>query len=75
MNEGQKTQEALYFHAQMLSNYEDRQNLVFNLSAFLSASRSAMQYALEEAKTKRGGQKWYDAYMVQSTVSAIFFDI
>jgi hypothetical protein len=75
MNEGQKIQEALYFYAQMLSNYEDRQNLVFNLSAFLSASRSAMQYALEEAKTKRGGQKWYDAHMVQSTVSAIFFDI
>jgi len=74
MNEGQKIQEALYFYAQMLSNYEDRQNLVFNLSAFLSASRSAMQYALEEAKTKRGGQKWYDAYMKTDSLLSFFKD-
>lgn len=74
MNEGQKIQEALYFYAQILSNYEDRQNLVFNLSAFLSASRSAMQYALEEAKTKRGGQKWYDTYMKTDSLLSFFKD-
>lgn len=38
----------------------------YNLGAFLTAARSVLQYALEEAKTKSGGQAWYDA-----SVSAI----
>jgi hypothetical protein len=29
------------------------------VSAFLSAARSALQYSLEEAKGKPGGQSWY----------------
>ena len=34
----------------------------FELSAFLSSSRSALQYALEDAKKKPGGQAWFDGH-------------
>lgn len=32
----------------------------YNLSAFLAAARSALQYANKEATSKPGGQAWYD---------------
>ena len=45
----------------MNSLINDRAAFNFNLSAFLSAARSALQYAHKEAKDKTGGQAWYDA--------------
>lgn len=61
MIEELKLAEAEYFYGQMLSVQETRAPFVYNLSAFLTAARSALQYALEDAKRKPGGQTWYDA--------------
>jgi hypothetical protein len=45
----------------------------YNLSAFLSASRSILQYALEECKIN-GNQKWCVDYLNSSEVIAFFKD-
>lgn len=60
MYEQIKLNEARYFYSQMIAEYADRQKFTHNLSAFLSSARSVLQYGLEEAKTKPGGQHWYD---------------
>ena len=60
MNEIDKIREARYFYSQMVKEKEDRDGFKFNLSAFLSSSRSVLQYALKEAESKSGGQKWYE---------------
>ena len=59
MHEESKIQEAEHF-LMRLREARDRQTVCFELSAFLSAARSALQYALKEAETKTGGQAWYD---------------
>ncbi len=74
MHEQTKLAEARYFYAQMLVEYDDRQKFTHNLSAFLSASRSILQYGVEEAKTKPGGQHWYDNYIAASNVLPFFKD-
>ena len=68
MNEAKKIQEASHFLAQMRQSVMEHEAFQHNLSAFLSASRSALQYALEEAKPKSGGQQWYDAAMLSDPV-------
>jgi len=60
MHEQAKIAEAKYFLSQMIASVNDRPAFNFNLSAFLSAARSALQYALKESQTKTGGQGWYD---------------
>lgn len=45
-----------------------------NLSAFLSASRSVLQFALEEACQKSGGQAWYDAAVSSDPLIAFLKD-
>ena len=47
----------------------------FNFSAFLSAARSAMQYALEEATKKVGGKKWYDHRVSSRAILRFFKDL
>ena len=59
MNEKAKIDEAAHFLAKMKSVENQPDAFKFELSAFLSAARSALQYALEEARSK-GGQAWYD---------------
>lgn len=71
MHEQDKLDEAGYFLAGMTESVEDPDALRFELSAFLSSSRCVLQYALEEAKTRPGGQAWFDAYA--STDPAIRF--
>ena len=63
MQELQKTIEANYFLRRITEESHDYEGFRHNLSAFLTASRSALQYALEEARQKAGGQQWYDASM------------
>lgn len=63
MHEKAKLDEARYFYGQMLAQLKHRDPFYYNLSAFLSAARSVLQYACKEAKTKPGGQRWYDAQM------------
>lgn len=64
MNESYKLSEAEYFYSQMLSVQQVPEHFNFNLSAFLTAARSVLQYTFEEAKSKNGGKKWYDVATV-----------
>lgn len=73
MYEELKLKEAVYFYSGMVSGTDNHQSLVHELSAFLSAARSVLQYAREEATT-RGGQQWYDNHMISSKVLAFFKD-
>ncbi len=56
VHEATKIREAEYFLGQMLCTQNQLQHFTYNLSAFLSAARSVLQYALAEAKTKPNGQ-------------------
>jgi len=72
MNEKMKIKEAEYFFAQMKDEQENREYFVFNLSAFLSAARSVLQYARKEAKAKEGGQQWHDNWISASPILMFF---
>src|SRR3990172_228730 len=74
MYEESKLKEARYFYSRMLSETDNRDNLLFDLSAFLSAARSVLQYAIKEAKTKAGGQQWYQIQVTSSNVLTFFKD-
>src|SRR3989442_14185231 len=63
MNEQAKLREAEYFLERMRAELSEPEHFKFNLSAFLSAGRSVAQYALNEASGKRGGRRWYDAFL------------
>lgn len=58
MHEQDKIDEAAHFLARI--NGADISTIQFEVSAFLSAARSALQYAHKEASGKPGGQAWYD---------------
>ena len=74
MHEQAKLNEAAYFYSRMLSETDNRENLLFDLSAFLSAAHSVLQYSLKEATTKPGGQRWYDGQITASRVLSFFKD-
>ncbi len=74
MYEESKLKEAEYFYSRMVSETDNRGNLLFDLSAFLSAARSVLQYACKEAQTKSGGKQWYDNHFKLSKVLAFFKD-
>jgi len=74
MYEESKLKEAWYFYSRMVSETDNRDNLLFDLSAFLSAARSVLQYTLKEAQTKSGGQQWYDSHITSRKVLAFFKD-
>jgi hypothetical protein len=58
----------------MATEYDNREAFNYNLSAFLGASRSVLQYALEEARIKQGGQGWYDKSITASQLLSFFRD-
>ena len=61
MSKTSKIKEAEYFLARMEAEQENRERFEFNLSAFLSAARSVLQYAYEEVKKAGTGEmKWYE---------------
>ncbi len=72
MHEDEKIGEAEYFLDQMEANKKDRRAFICNLSAFLGAGRSVLQYAHLEACGKKdckgqvivagkpGGPAWWD---------------
>jgi len=72
MNKKAKIKEAGYFLARMKDEQQNRENCEFNLSAFLSAARSVLQYAGKEATAKKGGQQWYDNWMSASPILKFF---
>lgn len=74
MHEAAKLDEAEYFLKRMASVAEDRNAHTYNLSAFLSAARSVLQFALEEAESKPGGQAWYCSQVTGIPVVKFFKD-
>lgn len=72
MNEKEKLKEAKYFYSQMSRNKRNKEKFLHNLSAFLTAARSILQYSLEEAKNKNNGQSWYDNYISNDRVLKFF---
>jgi len=74
MSKRTKIEEAKYFLACMKEEQDNREHFNFNLSAFLSAARSVLQYARKEAKAKKGGQQWHDNCMEKSPVLEFFRD-
>jgi len=67
MRESEKIEEARFFCSQMAKK-ENEEHFGYYLSAFLTSSRSILQYALEEAKSKTGGQGWYDVEVSNSKI-------
>lgn len=74
MYEADKLEEAEYFLKRMASIADDRKAHKHNLSAFLTAGRSVLQFACEEAVTKPGGQAWYDNQVCKNSVVKFFKD-
>lgn len=73
MHELDKVSEAGFFLNLMQERSNSAPDFQHCLSAFLSAARSALQYAFEEAKTK-GAQTWYEQAMNASPVLRFFKD-
>jgi len=74
MNENSKLEEARYFYQVMQESLNRRKPFVYNLSAFLSAARSVLQYTLKEARTKAGGRQWYETQMASHRTLVFFKD-
>jgi hypothetical protein len=69
-----KLDEARHFLTGIIAAVDDPTSFRFELSAFLSAARSVLQYACKEAKTKAGGQAWFDNHASNSPVLKFFKD-
>lgn len=58
----------------MEASINDPEAFQYELSAFLSAARSVLQYAFEETKQKPNGQRWYEAQVSGNAVLKFFKD-
>jgi len=58
----------------VLANINDRNAFVYNFSAFITAARSVVQYALEECKTTTASKQWYDSYVANTDMIRYFKD-
>jgi hypothetical protein len=74
MNETKKLQEAKYFLTKMEETREDPNSFVYNLSAFLSASRSVLQYVFNETRKTANGNQWYQSFVKSSNTLKFFKD-
>jgi hypothetical protein len=74
MHEEYKLNEAQYFLKRMRAERDNRTAFRFELSAFLGATRSVLQYARKEAKGKPGGPGWYDRAVKAERLLAFFKD-
>lgn len=72
MHENAKVAEAEYFLNRMVEDKNDSQAFHFLLSAFLSAARSVLQYALEEVKGNPQAQQWYDSKISGTPILKFF---
>ena len=63
MHERSKLTEARHFLDRMHAEHDNPATFALELSAFLGAARSILQYARMEAALKQGGQQWYDQAM------------
>ncbi len=60
-NKYRKMREAQYFLGGMVATEPDCEEFVHNLSAFLSAARSIIQYAYANVKDDPRAKRWYDS--------------
>jgi hypothetical protein len=74
MHEQIKLDEAKHFLTGIIAAVDDPTSFRFELSAFLSAARSVLQYACKEAKTKAGGHAWFANHASNSPVLKFFKD-
>lgn len=74
MNEKVKLREARYFLGRMRACEKEPEAFRCELSAFLAASRTVLQYALREVKSKSGGRAWYDTSMANAKTLGFFKD-
>jgi hypothetical protein len=80
MNQEIKLGEADYFILRAKEECEVRENFIYNLSAFLTAARSVLQYTLEEVDlgknplAKPGAKAWYDGFMSGNAILKFFKD-
>lgn len=74
MNEREKLEEARYFYSRIQAEVNNPKPYQYNLSAFLSAARSVLQYACKEAESKSGGRAWYDNRIANSSILPFFRD-
>jgi hypothetical protein len=78
MNEKMKLGEANYFLLRMVEEYESVQNFLYNLSAFLSAARSVLQYTFNEVDPKENpnakprAKDWYEQSISGNPVLQFF---
>jgi hypothetical protein len=72
MNERKKLAEAKYFYSRMVEEQSNRDNFSHNLSAFLSSSRSVLQYAFSEVEKNNEGKKWYESHVSASPTLRFF---
>ena len=71
-NEDQKLREATYFFGIMKTKINDRNAFVYNFSAFITASRSIVQYAFEECRSDASARAWYDDYISNTDLIRYF---
>ena len=74
MNERSRLAEARHFLDRMYAERGNPSAFARELSAFMVAARSVLQYALQEAKLKPGGQQWYDRAMAAEPLLRFFKD-
>ncbi len=72
MIERDKLEEAKYFYDRMLEVQMNREFFTYNLSAFLSASRSILQYAYNKIKNDSDKKQWYNNWISKSPVLKFF---
>ncbi|MGD0655872.1 MAG: hypothetical protein ABSA16_16165 [Thermoguttaceae bacterium] len=78
MFEQTKIDEARYFLSKMEVSLNDRKSFCYELSAFLSASRSVLQYVFEEVGGNTGSKPrdklWYDTQVANNPIFKFFKD-
>jgi len=74
MYEKAKLNEAKFFFSLMEGEQVNRQNFTFYLRAFLSASRSVLQYSIAEIEANNIGQTWYNDYVSKHSPLGFFKD-
>ena len=74
MHEMSKLKDAQELYKTMAENHEESQRFGTFLRSFIATSRSVLQYAEKEAKTKPGGRLWYENWMSQTELFRFFRD-
>jgi hypothetical protein len=75
MHERSKLIEARHFLDRMHAEHGSPAAFALELSAFLGAARSVLQYARKEAGQKKGGLQWYDHAIMANPLFGFFKDL